>query len=666
MLLGALSGALSGNAAAASGPDAPIDPEALVDRAAALGLAGTTQWRRLLHVPGRGTPELDEPPASSTSQVDDPRFFLAPRGRTDPAAELEASLRALFGDASRDDGDANPRCRFVARERWLRERLGLAPEDAPAACEEYRRWRDTLGAHSATLVFPAAYLNNPSSMFGHTLLRLDPVDVEQGSDWLSWSVNFAADTGNDPTQGPLYAFKGITGGYPGRFSLQPYFTKLRDYGAMENRDIWEYPLDLSPAEVDRLVQHLWELRDVRFDYFFFRENCSLRLLELFEHARPSLDLVSAFPLTAIPADTVREIGRAGLIDGARWLPSTTTLLRHELAAVPAGQRAWIETLVKDPAEGGRPDFRAMDPDARARLVAVADRLLTYRTRRAPKTAERARTRLAMLSLLAEQTGRGGNAGGTGDAGGPTGARTGNASDRGGTSAGPPLPPPSPDAGHRTTLASLGVGTDDGLGHVELGVRASYHDLLDPAAGYVPGAGISLGELRVRADEDGEARIESFAVIGLRSLAPSVPLLPATSWGVDIGLVRDEDVENGRLMLRAGGLVGRSRELDAGGLTGLAYALVGPSFDAVDRAGDAGLDARANAHARVGLLAYGPLGATRAELGADSLQGRPLRVRAELAHDLPIGRDRSLRASGTVSEFDGQRRETVELAVRVHF
>ena len=626
-------------------PGGPSDhAAALIERARVSRLAGEREWRRLLHHPPGGG-------SRTTSHVDDPDFFLAPDGRTDPVAELEATLRGLFAApeveaseaspaAAADPPGANPhpRCRFVARERWLRERLGLDAAVVPSGCTGYHRWRATLDAHSVTLIFPAAYLNNPSSMFGHTLLRLDPKDVATGSDWLSWSINFAADTGGDAVQGLRYAWKGITGGYPGRFSLEPYFTKLRDYGAIENRDIWEYPLDLGPAEVERLVEHLWELRDVRFDYFFFRENCSFRLLELLEHARPSLDLVSGFPLTAIPADTVRAVAAAGLIEGSRWLPSTATLLRHELRTLPDAARPWIETLAAEPAAGSDERFLALAPEVRTKTVNAANRLLTYRTRRAPRTPERAERRLGMLSLLASQPDAGGGAG-----------------------IAPPAPS-SPDTGHDTSFASLGAGRDDGVGHVELAVRASYHDLLDPPAGYVPGAGISLGELTIRADGDDGARVESFALLGIRSLAPGVPGLASPSWGVDVGLVRDEAVERGRLMLRVGALAGLSRELGGG----LGYALAGPSFDAVDRAGDAGLDARANAHARLGLLGHGRFGATRAELGADSLQGRSLRLVAELAHDLPFGPNRSVRAGGRVSELDGVRREEATVALRVRF
>lgn len=175
------------------------------------------------------------------------------------------------------------RCRFPARYHFLADALGWQ-EDAPLAhCEEYLQWRTEIPMGRAVLVFPAAYLNSPSSMFGHTLLRLDRDDTD--SVWMSWAVNFGAMV--QPSDNSIfYIYRGLAGGYPGYFSIVPYVTKIQDYAHLENRDMWEYPLTLDTDEMNWLVEHLWELKDTRFEYYFFDENCSFRLLELMEVARP--------------------------------------------------------------------------------------------------------------------------------------------------------------------------------------------------------------------------------------------------------------------------------------------------------------------------------------------------------------------------------------------
>jgi hypothetical protein len=98
------------------------------------------------------------------------------------------------------------------------------------------------------MIFPAAYLNSPSSMFGHTLLRIDQANVQSDQTaLLSYAINFGAYIeGSDNSI--LYAWKGLMGGYPGLFALVPYQEKLSEYRSLENRDLWEYRLNLTQAE----------------------------------------------------------------------------------------------------------------------------------------------------------------------------------------------------------------------------------------------------------------------------------------------------------------------------------------------------------------------------------------------------------------------------------
>ena len=114
---------------------------------------------------------------------------------------------------------------------------------------------EQVDAVSVTLVFPAAYMNSPSSMYGHTFLRFDPRQSESGSLWLSWALNFGANIDSDDSS-LLYAYKGLFGGYPGQFNMMPYYRKIQEYNRMENRDMWEYPLNLAAEEVDQLLEHL--------------------------------------------------------------------------------------------------------------------------------------------------------------------------------------------------------------------------------------------------------------------------------------------------------------------------------------------------------------------------------------------------------------------------
>src|SRR5690606_3184747 len=121
-------------------------------------------WRALLHYQSNWLGGL-------TSTADDPEFFLAADGKTNPQSELEATLQAFF--AASQTGARHPPCRFRARYEWLRQQLQFdAARLPPVACPEFENWYATLNPGAVTLVFPSAYLNSPASMYGHTLLRI--------------------------------------------------------------------------------------------------------------------------------------------------------------------------------------------------------------------------------------------------------------------------------------------------------------------------------------------------------------------------------------------------------------------------------------------------------------------------------------------------------------
>ncbi|MDO9080800.1 MAG: DUF4105 domain-containing protein, partial [Desulfuromonadales bacterium] len=233
-------------------------------------MSGERTWQVLMHYRQQGD--------RFTSLIDDPKFFLAPQGKTDPQAELNASLEALLFPVKIDD--EHFRCRFPARTEWLISVLDLNELALPQPhCRKLNETLTSVDPRSVVLVFPAAHNNGPASMFGHTLLR---VGSSYKSPLLSAAVNYAAN--DTDSNGLLYAFKGIFGFYPGYFALLPYYEKLNDYSGVEHRDIWEYTLNLNPEESRRLMLHTWELQSISSDYYFFDENCSFMLLFLLEAA----------------------------------------------------------------------------------------------------------------------------------------------------------------------------------------------------------------------------------------------------------------------------------------------------------------------------------------------------------------------------------------------
>ncbi|CAN1604676.1 Lnb N-terminal periplasmic domain-containing protein [Pseudomonas mediterranea] len=440
------------------------------------------------------------------SYVSDRKFFLAPDGNEHPDHELTATLQALYGPASA--GQQHAQCVYPARTRWLKAQFNLT--DLPAVdCSEFKQWFKDVSPHSAVMIFPAAYLNSPSSMFGHTLLRIDQADVQRDKTaLLSYAINFGAYIeGSDNSI--IYAWKGLMGGYPGLFALVPYQEKLSEYRSLENRDLWEYRLNLSQVETERMVEHVWELKQIQFDYFFFDENCSYRLLELLQVARPSLRLTEQFPLTAIPTDTVKAVKEAGLVESIEYRPSRERELLSRAEPLTDDEQQWVLKVSADQKRLQAPEFKALPRQRQALIVDAAYRLERYRANGQERDPQRAQRSFELLRAINQN----------------------------------PAPeldipqPGLPEDGHESRTWQAGLGTRGDRAFGEYGLRMAYHDLNDNAESFPLGAQIEILQLKLRQYEGNDWQVQRLDLATIRSLTPRNELLQPLSWQVTGGLER---------------------------------------------------------------------------------------------------------------------------------
>ncbi len=609
-------------ATAPPAPAAPADPAPWLTAATAADLARDREWRQLVHY---YTPPAR--PWQTRNFVDDPRFFLAPAGARDPAAELAATVTGLLADPG-------VQCRFPARTLWLTHRLpGLAGALPPADCPDYAGWRSVLGVREVVLVFAASYLNSPSSMYGHTFLRLDSGSAGRDVPMLAWALNFGATIPPDEP-GIVYAWRGLFGGYPGQFAAGPYFEKLREYSRLESRDLWEYRLDLDAGEIERLLAHAWELRDITFDYYFFDENCSLRLLELLDVARPGHDLADRFPNYAIPIDTVRAVIDAGFVAGVTYRPATRTALRAGIAALTPAEQRLARSLSASATVADSPDFAALAPERRQRVVNVAYQHFRDRAVRSPPGPELTQQNFALLTLLNRTAG---------------------------PAAPDPVPTPTaPEDGHRTGLVAAAVGREEDRAVGDLEWRLSYHDLLDREAGYPAGASLNMGRLVARWKEGGTVQLQRFDLLEITSLAARDAFFAPWSWRVNAGLDRQWTAGDDVLVPQVNAGFGGTWALGQP-LTVYAFATGRLEWNHVlDRQLDLapGLAIGARLAGRAGVT----------QLAADRYRFTDGIDRTFLAlrHNLPLGRNLALRLhlERTVTETD--RVDEYGLALRYHF
>ena len=483
---------------------------AYLRRADEISLAEDSHWLVLLHYAsglfGR------------QSRIDDKHFFLAPNGADDPRSEMQATLRGLLAPTSIDPKQAVAG-RFPARCDWLCERLGIDRTRLSVVGDpEFEKAYTALSPRSAVLVFPAAYMNTPASMFGHTMLL---VRSRFQSTLLSQAINYAAVT--TESNGLIFAIKGIFGMYPGYYSLLPYYQKVKEYTDLDQRDIWEYELTLTEPEIRRMLLHVWEMRGIGSDYFFFDENCSYNLLYLIDAARPGLELHRTGGLWVIPLNTVKSIRAEGLISACVYRPSRMARVLYIASLLKSSAAITARDLARGAVTIEQVQAHHADPVEWARMCELsAEYLQSLRGDQAIAQDDYQRRLVPILKarsavpLTADQIG-------TRDVSAPS----------------------RPDTTHGSSRLSLAGGRTGDLSFAEFAYRPAYHDLIDPGEGFLPGAQIEFANLALRWYEDDERLVvQRFDAIRLSSFSDINRFYTPISWRINTGIVQEQMGEDG--------------------------------------------------------------------------------------------------------------------------
>lgn len=448
------------------------------------------------------------------SLVDDPKFFLSTKGKYDKKAELEATIKGIL--SKQVVPDEYPQCRFPARTAWLKDNLNIVKDNLPEAdCPHFDNITATIKPYSATLVFPFYSLGDPGSTFGHTMLRLE---AKNSAPLLGYAVSYAADAGDAGAFS--FVMNGVSGGFNGVYYVMPYSKKLNEYAAIEQRDVWEYELNMTPDEVWRMYLHIWEMSLVTTEYYFFDENCAYNLLFFFEAARPGITLTDGY-FWVLPVDTIRAAERGGFISGVKYIPS----FQKRMVAISDTISNSGVSLAKDIAAGKQQPESVKESGLSVRQqIGVLDlsselvrqKFRTYK----PGELEIYKQRSFDISMIRAQYPQKNNY---------------------------PVDQPSvpPEKGHKPSRMLFGGGYADDNYMFRIEWRPVYHSLMDNPTGYLEGGNVEVFDTSVRYyPETGKFNLEQLKLVELTSLSPVSRLFFPPSWHTSMG-IRDKTIRADR-------------------------------------------------------------------------------------------------------------------------
>ncbi len=456
------------------------------------------------------------------SEADGMAFFNAPDGKTNPRAELEATLQSfLMPPEEIPKGKEHPQCNFPARYKWLKRELSFNPNRLQDQhCDRLSRWVEQLNPARVTLVFASYFMNNPASMFGHTLLRIDSKRTGPNQKLLNYGANYAATP--DTENAVLYALKGLIGLFEGHFALFPYFTKVQEYNNWESRDLWEYELNFTEDQLDYLLLHLWELGGTFFDYYYFQENCSYHILSLLEIANPDLHLKDQFFFSVIPSDTVKLLMKQkGLVDQVVYRPGVLNQMNHKRFIMTPEERTAFFKVARQPEFIEKKEFKSLPIPSQALILDAYLDYLQYKGMQMQED-EKDKIRIPRSVLLARSR------------------LNHQREDEEVTRFSTP-----PHLAHGSDRLRFGVGHNDDEPFQEIAYRPAYHDLLGADAGFNKDSEVIMFDFKARYyNESQRLKVDRAKLLGITSLSAYDPLFPKPSWRLSLGVdtLRDLDCD----------------------------------------------------------------------------------------------------------------------------
>ncbi|MBP5398803.1 MAG: DUF4105 domain-containing protein [Alphaproteobacteria bacterium] len=456
---------------------------------AADDVAYSTEWLALGHY----RPKMF---GGYKSSIDSDNFFVAKDGKTNPKAELRATIE-LFAKGE----DKDKICLFQARYLFLKNKKLI--NDINVKCEEYNQFKSDLNPSGVTLLFTDAYMNNPSSLFGHTLLRIDT--ARKGTQLLAHGANYGAFT-NGAENSVLFAVYGLTGGYFGGWTVKPYYDVINKYNNIENRDIWELNLDLSPQEIDMFVAHLWELGHTQTRYYFFSKNCSYMIMEMLDAVRPGLGLSDKFPAQTIPVDTIKAVYRSeNLVKDINYRPSRQAKIVHREKQMNRMQKKAFVQAIKHEDYG----MENVPDGEKADVLETAYQYVQYQFVKRDFDIKEYRKR-SFMGLMARNKLQDQKA-----------KMSENPEGR------------SPLLSHEAMRVTLGVGKNGRENFQEISYRPAYHSLTDNDYGLLTGAEINFLNSKWRHyDRSNKIVLQEFNILGIKSLSPINQMFAPTSFGIN--------------------------------------------------------------------------------------------------------------------------------------
>lgn len=455
---------------------------------------------------------------SSKSEVLNDSFFITKDGNHNPQNEYNESLSILKSWKNDYEKFKNFICTFPARSQYINQKEKLNIKLDFSICEKYSYFLRKIRPESVSLVFASFFVNNPSSIFGHTFLKINAKGKLASNDLLHWGANFSANmTTNNPI---LYGIYGITGGFSANYSLLPYYLKVTEYSDSESRELWEYKVNLTDEQLNFLMAHLYEMDQAIFSYYYFNGNCSSQLIELLDVVFPNLNLANELTTFVIPTQTIRILERNKIIKDINFRPSNYQKVVGRKELLTYEDKQYFSQIQKDLS------VLENEKNLNEKSVELIDSLIDYIDYKFPaklRSEEKNNIKNLKNKLLTVRANQ---------------EKSTKKLEFNST---------APHLSHPERKVSLGYGKSYSENIIRFDYRFAMHDLLDGDQGYPKTSGQEMGNLSTYyLTEQKKIHLNHFYLVNVENNPSIFGFEKNKSWALKLGLINFKETRKNEL------------------------------------------------------------------------------------------------------------------------
>lgn len=295
-------------------------------------------WLKIMHYEGKR--------GSYENRVTNKDFFFTDIDSNEPIREYRRQFE-FFSKKTFTDTDIKTICKFPMRSKYFSRKLKRPI--SLAKCKDFIEWKILLDFSHIKFVYASSFPNNPASMFGHTFIVLSKNNEKMNLDSIAISYMARAE---QQDAGPIYMYKGLTGGYRGYYEISRFYDVLKLYQKQEDRNLWYFDLDVSKEQKENLISLLWEAKSSLYKpYLFFDKNCSYELLSLLYAADMIDDFRGEFGIFTMPLETYKKLAaRLTKKTEEKVLISNLNNIERQIASMSKNKKRRLYASMGDPKE----------------------------------------------------------------------------------------------------------------------------------------------------------------------------------------------------------------------------------------------------------------------------------------------------------------------------